>query len=251
MSLEAGVLFDVDGEAIHYFAPLTRTSVSLPDSETLWRIVWRWRDRVGGFAHSHPGSGYPEPSWQDLETFAAWEAALGRKLAWPIISRTHTNEYGAHLSRRASDCIDTALDRLFALSYPYPDGVYLGSFCHSQEATDAPPDLIRVKDGDVQFFGSEERPSLRRFFDVERWGSGSLHERLDVVSTTVGLHETHAATVERICIEPALLRARLHAYDLPRRGLEGWIRAVHRMGRVLDMYDGAELYAMYKESMET
>lgn len=246
MSLEAGVLFDMYGEAIHYFAPRTRTAVSLPDSEALWRIVWRWRDRVGGFAHSHPGYGYPEPSWQDLETFAAWEAALGRKLIWPIISRTHTNEYGAHMSRRAADCIDTALDCLFELSYPYPDGVYLGSRgdLHDQE-------LLKVKDGDVHMFGSEERPSLRRFFDAERWGQGALHERLAAVSETVGPHESHETTIERICTAPALSRARVHAYELPRRGLDGWIKAAYRMGHVLDMYDGAELYAMFKASMET
>ena len=100
-------------------------------------------------------------------------------------------------------------------------------------------------------FGSEERPSLRRFFDAERWGQGALHERLAAVSETVGPHESHETTIERICTAPALSRVRVHAYELPRRGLEGWTKAAYRMGHALDMYDGAELYAMFKASMET
>ena len=83
---EVGVVVGRDGAALHWHAPPGRCSVALPDSRALWDVLWTHRDQVLGFAHSHPGSGRPSPSWTDLTTFAAIEAALGRRLTWWITS---------------------------------------------------------------------------------------------------------------------------------------------------------------------
>lgn len=87
MSIEAGVLVDLDCEPIHWHLPAGRHGGALPDSRELWDIIWANRDRLLGFAHSHPGSGTPGPSHEDLTTFAAIEAALGKRLVWWITSQ--------------------------------------------------------------------------------------------------------------------------------------------------------------------
>jgi hypothetical protein len=84
--MEAGVLISKNGEAAYWHEPAGRTSGSLPDSPDLWSVIWELRDHIGGFAHSHPGWGVPGPSQEDVTTFAAVEAALGRRLNWWIIS---------------------------------------------------------------------------------------------------------------------------------------------------------------------
>jgi len=87
--LEAAVLVDLSLEPMLWHSPPGRSSVYIPDSTDLWEAIWQNRDNVSGVAHSHPGSGTPSPSYEDLTTFAAVEAALGRRLAWWIISSTH------------------------------------------------------------------------------------------------------------------------------------------------------------------
>lgn len=84
---EAGVVVDHKGAPLFWHFPPQRTTVGLPDSRVLWDILWTARDSIAGFAHSHPGAGLPRPSEEDLSTFAAVEAALGRRLAWWIVSR--------------------------------------------------------------------------------------------------------------------------------------------------------------------
>lgn len=86
MSIEAGVLVDLDCNPIFWHLPKDRTGGSLPDSRELWDQIWNNRDRVLGFAHTHPGSGRPEPSYEDVTTFAAIEMALGKRLVWWIVS---------------------------------------------------------------------------------------------------------------------------------------------------------------------
>ncbi len=86
MSIEAGVVIDNEGQALFWHEPQNRTGGSLPDSSTLWDVLWNNRDNISGFAHSHPGYGMPSPSYTDITTFAAVEAALGKRLLWPIIS---------------------------------------------------------------------------------------------------------------------------------------------------------------------
>jgi proteasome lid subunit RPN8/RPN11 len=83
---EAAVVVSVDGEPLFWHRPESRTVVSLPDSKTLWDVLWDHRDRLAGVAHTHPGSGVPSPSHTDVTTFAAIESGLGRKLFWWILS---------------------------------------------------------------------------------------------------------------------------------------------------------------------
>ena len=86
MTLEAGALIAKDGSVIHWHLPAERSVGYLPDSHDLWEVIMANRDNVLGFAHSHPGSGKPGPSMEDLTTFSALEKALGRKLVWWITS---------------------------------------------------------------------------------------------------------------------------------------------------------------------
>ena len=84
--MEAGVVIDINGKPLYWHLPNERTVVSLPDSATLWDIFWTNQDKIAGFAHSHPGSGVPGPSHEDVTTFAPVEAALGKRYDWWITS---------------------------------------------------------------------------------------------------------------------------------------------------------------------
>lgn len=82
--LETCVVYGIDGSVIHWHEPSDRSSVHIPDKPDLWEVIWNNRDRIVGIAHTHPGSGPPAPSQEDVTTFAAVEAALGKRLFWPI-----------------------------------------------------------------------------------------------------------------------------------------------------------------------
>jgi hypothetical protein len=84
--LEAGVVIDFKNQPIFWHLPEGRSAGGLPDSRELWDVIWENRAQVEGFAHSHPGSGIPSPSYTDLTTFAAMEAGLGKRLSWYITS---------------------------------------------------------------------------------------------------------------------------------------------------------------------
>lgn len=83
---ESAVVIGDFGEVIHWHAPAGRTAVHIPDSKELWDVLWGNRKGVLGVAHTHPGSGEPTPSNEDLTTFAATEAALGKRLKWWILT---------------------------------------------------------------------------------------------------------------------------------------------------------------------
>ena len=89
--IEAGVVIDKCGWPAFWHLPAGRSAGSLPDSRTLWDVIWDAfkADTLLGFAHSHPGSGVPAPSYSDVTTFAAVEAALGKRLDWWITSSDH------------------------------------------------------------------------------------------------------------------------------------------------------------------
>lgn len=84
---EALLVIGQDGEIICQHSPLF-SSVFIPDSRNLWEIIWENREKVAGIAHSHPGTGIPFPSREDLTTFAALEAGLGKRLNWWITSKS-------------------------------------------------------------------------------------------------------------------------------------------------------------------
>jgi hypothetical protein len=83
---EAGAVVNKSGEVIYWHVPNDRGIGALPDSRDLWDIIWENRVDIAGFAHTHPGSGTPQPSHTDLTTFAAIEAALGKRLVWWIFT---------------------------------------------------------------------------------------------------------------------------------------------------------------------
>lgn len=84
--IEAGVVI-VTGDPVFWHLPEGRTGGSLPDSQKLWEVFWEHRKVPDlGFAHSHPGSGVPGPSWEDVTTFSGVELGLGRRLDWWITS---------------------------------------------------------------------------------------------------------------------------------------------------------------------
>jgi hypothetical protein len=68
--------------------------------------MWEGRGNLGAIVHSHPGAGTPTPSHTDVTTFAACEAALGKRIKWGIMSKdqlawyewTGPQEYDYHLS---------------------------------------------------------------------------------------------------------------------------------------------------------
>jgi hypothetical protein len=84
--IETGIVLNKVGEMIFLHMPPSRTAVSLPDSYILWEVLWTNKHNISGFAHNHPGEGYPAPSSTDLTTFAAIEAGLGMRLDWWIAS---------------------------------------------------------------------------------------------------------------------------------------------------------------------
>lgn len=84
--IETGSVIGLDGQPIYWHIPSARTSGSLPDSATLWKQLWDNRENISGFAHSHPGSGIPGPSYVDLTTFSAIELGLAKRLSWWITS---------------------------------------------------------------------------------------------------------------------------------------------------------------------
>lgn len=90
--MEAAAIISLDGDALAWHSPPGRTSVALPDSRSLWDLLWDHREHLAGVAHSHPGSGIPGPSHTDITTFSAIETGLGRRLRWWIISRDHVIE---------------------------------------------------------------------------------------------------------------------------------------------------------------
>jgi hypothetical protein len=87
MSIETGVVVNLKGEPIYWHLPPGRIAGYLPDSRSLWDVLWDNRNDLMGFAHSHPGSGFPGPSMEDLTTFSAVERGLGRRLLWWICTK--------------------------------------------------------------------------------------------------------------------------------------------------------------------
>lgn len=87
--VETGVLVNGEG-VIAWHMPSDRSAGHLGDDRSLWDLIWEYReDSTLGFAHTHPGSGIPGPSWTDITTFAAVEAGLGRRINWWITSSDH------------------------------------------------------------------------------------------------------------------------------------------------------------------
>lgn len=94
--IETAFVFDLCGNVIFWHTPENRSGGSIPDSLTLWNVLWENRENLGGVAHTHPFHGGARPSHTDVTTFAACEAALGRRLLWPIITLDETAIFRWH-----------------------------------------------------------------------------------------------------------------------------------------------------------
>ena len=90
MSLEEAAVVAKDGSVLCWHSPRGRTAVYLPDSQDLWDVAWENRAEILGIAHTHPGTGYPSPSREDLTTFEAMEKGLGVRIKWWILSASHS-----------------------------------------------------------------------------------------------------------------------------------------------------------------
>jgi hypothetical protein len=91
--IETAMVFDLDGNVIHWHCPQGRSGGWIPDSRSLWDILWENRENLGGIAHTHPWHGEPAPSGTDVTTFAAIEAALGKRLVWPIVTMNQVKTF--------------------------------------------------------------------------------------------------------------------------------------------------------------
>lgn len=89
--VETGVLLDDAEQPIYWHEPRDRSGVLLPDSPTLWEVIWENRRRVASFAHTHHRM--IEFSQTDETTFTAIERALGRPLRWWIVTQERCSMY--------------------------------------------------------------------------------------------------------------------------------------------------------------
>ncbi|MBE2250949.1 MAG: Mov34/MPN/PAD-1 family protein [Myxococcus sp.] len=72
------------GDAI-VWSDAGETALALPDSRARWEALWRHRDELELVVHSHP-LGPHAFSDEDESTMAAVEPALGKQLAWAVLS---------------------------------------------------------------------------------------------------------------------------------------------------------------------
>lgn len=109
--IENAFVFSRDGEVIRFHTPAGRTAGSIPDSFDLWELLWKYRNLLGGVAHTHPWNGPSGPSHTDVTTFAACEAGLGQRLIWPVVTFTHVT-YCVWVGPGEHDYGSARLDRL-------------------------------------------------------------------------------------------------------------------------------------------
>lgn len=87
--IETGLVFDRKGKTIHWHLPPGRDGGYIPDTRSLWEVMWDNRHDLGGFAHTHPWRGEAWPSSEpDLTTFQAIEDGLGLRLQWWVVTFT-------------------------------------------------------------------------------------------------------------------------------------------------------------------
>ncbi len=91
--IETAMVFDHDGHVLAWHKPDGATGGSIPDTRSLWDVLWDARGELGGVAHTHPWAGDARASQEDVTTFAAIDRALGRALIWPVVTLTDIAYY--------------------------------------------------------------------------------------------------------------------------------------------------------------
>jgi hypothetical protein len=84
--IEVALVFNPEGRALYWHQPMAASTAAIPDSRTLWEVLWQHRHELGGVAHSHPWHGRAAPSQTDITTWSACERGLGVRLVWPIVT---------------------------------------------------------------------------------------------------------------------------------------------------------------------
>jgi len=67
------------------YADFSDNATALPDSRLRWQMIWKLRDQLDEIAHSHPLGGLFF-SAEDLSTMQAVDSALGRTLAYAVVT---------------------------------------------------------------------------------------------------------------------------------------------------------------------
>lgn len=79
------VFFALDRHGAIVFCDISESPLALPDARARWEAIWRHRETLDLLVHSHP-VGPHAFSTEDESTMTAVEAALGRPLAWAVVS---------------------------------------------------------------------------------------------------------------------------------------------------------------------
>lgn len=120
LMMEVALVFDRDGKTIHWHLPPGRDNGSIPDTRSLWEVLWANRAIVCGVAHTHPWDGPAWPSPIDVTTFRAIELGLGRPLLWPVVTFTELRCFefneGASQYQKAEPLVLEDVEKLRELS---------------------------------------------------------------------------------------------------------------------------------------
>jgi hypothetical protein len=79
------VCFLLDAAGMVLWQDTTGSAGALADSRSRWEAIWARRDALAEVAHTHPG-GLLAFSAEDLTTMDAIDAALGRPLAYSVVT---------------------------------------------------------------------------------------------------------------------------------------------------------------------
>jgi hypothetical protein len=79
------VCFLLDASGVVLWQDASGDPAALPDSRERWCAIWAHREVLAEVAHSHP-AGLLGFSAQDLSTMEAIDAALGRPLAYSVVT---------------------------------------------------------------------------------------------------------------------------------------------------------------------
>lgn len=140
MAVEVCFLLDASGAVL--WSDRSDGPAALPDSRTRWEAIWRHRDELAEIAHSHP-RGPLAFSAEDETTMGAIDAALGRRLAYCVVTPDAVlrGYAGRHHAVR---CAPVAPEPSWAARLRVASGLIDRRDIHGEEAAD------RAADGDPQ-----------------------------------------------------------------------------------------------------